>query len=149
MKTTYLLLAFFLLLLISCKKEEPISYNQTDMWNCHHEGTWNAASTRIVLLGEWELEYVICGGRGGITGGEPQVDLTIEFKSDNTLTVTLNRTITQTASWKVVEGDADLYELDVEPFVSEIHGRILFCGSTVEFNDSYLDGCDNYFSRKN
>jgi len=76
-------------------------------------------------------------------------DLSIRFKSDHTLDVKQMDEGTQTSTWKVVDGDGDLFSVEVEPRVNQLYGRILFCDDRVEFNLSCLDGCDNYFKRNN
>jgi hypothetical protein len=51
------------------------------------------------------------------------------------------------STWRVVDGDADLYELDVEPSLAQLGGRIQFCEDFVLFNATYIDVSDNYFWR--
>ena len=74
--------------------------------------------------------------------------MTIEFKSNSTLDVKENGQITQSSNWKVVNSDADLFAIDVDPPVIQLYGRILFCEKRVKFNNSYIDGNDNYFRIK-
>jgi len=118
------------------------------MWDCHHETSWDSLKTNFTLIGEWEWEYIGCYWFPEGANDEEFKGLTIEFKSDNTLDVKENGQITQTSNWKVVDGDLDLFAIDVEPTVNQLYGRILFCDDRVEFNHSYIDGCDNYFKRK-
>jgi len=136
------------LLLLSCNKEENPPVSQGDMWDCYHELTWDTINTKETLIGEWEWEYIGCFWNPEDANDDEFKGMTIEFKSDNTLEVKDNGQITQTSNWKVVNGDADLFALDVDPTVTQLYGRILFCDKRVEFNDSYIDGCDNYFKRK-
>lgn len=146
---TGLLLALPFLLFTCCKKEEdvpPVHVEQ--LWACHHEMTWDSLSTRNALLGEWEWEFISCYWSPENANGDEFKGLVIHFKSDDTLIVTENGQITQVSSWKVVDGDGDLFELEVNPYVGQLYGRILFCDQKVEFNDSYIDGCDNYFVKK-
>ena len=136
-------ISFFL---FACNKDENSPICQGDMWECHHEMTWDSLKTRNTLIGEWEWEYIRCFWNS-VNDNEFK-GMTIEFKPDGTLDVKENEQITQTSNWKVVEGDADLFAVDVGPSVNQLYGRILFCDERVEFNDSYIDGCDNYFKRK-
>ncbi len=55
---------------------------------------------------------------------------------------------TQTATWTVEHMDEDLFGIKVDPPVIQLYERILFCYDLAEFNDSYIDGCDNYFRKK-
>ncbi|MDZ7936599.1 MAG: hypothetical protein U5M51_16890 [Emticicia sp.] len=136
------------ILLFSCNKEENPPISLGDMWACHHEMTWDTLNTRQTLIGEWEWEYTGCFWTPEDANDDDFKGMTIEFKSDNTLDVRENGQITQTSNWKVINGDVDLFALDVNPTVTQLYGRILFCEERVEFNHSYIDGCDNYFKRK-
>ncbi len=136
------------ILLIACNKEENPPINQGDMWDCHHEMTWDSLITRESLIGEWEWEYIGCYWNPEDANDDEFNGMTIEFKEDNTLDVKENGVITQTSNWEIVNGDADLFSIDVDPTVTQLYGRILFCNERVEFNQSYIDGCDNYFKRK-
>ncbi|MBL7780925.1 MAG: hypothetical protein JNM22_06885 [Saprospiraceae bacterium] len=139
-------IALFLIvqtIMFACNKEK----SQADMWECHHEMTWDSLSTKNALIGVWEWEYINCLNTGN-DDNDKYRGLSIEFKSDNTLNVIENGQVTQTSHWKVVEGDADLFEIDADPSITQLYGRILFCDKRVEFNHSYIDGCDNYFTRK-
>lgn len=136
------------ILSIACNKEENPPISRGDIWECHHERTWDSLSTKEALIGEWEWEYVRCFWSPDDANGNEFDGLTIEFKQDNTLDVKENGQITQTSNWKVVDGDADLFAIDADPAVAQLYGRILFCEDRVEFNDSYIDGCDNYFKRR-
>lgn len=137
-----------LILLLACNKEENPPISQGDMWNCHHKLTWDTLSTTKALIGKWEWEYIGCFWNPEDGNNDDFIGMTIEFKSDNTLDVKENGQLTQTSNWKVVIGDVDVYALYVDPKVNQLYGRILFCDERVEFNDSYIDGCDNYFKRK-
>jgi len=134
-------------ILFSCNKDENPPILQGEMWDCHHERTWDSLKTKNTLIGKWEWEYVGCFWSPEDDNENEFKGLTIEFKSDNTLDVKESGNIIQTSNWKVVSGDADLFALDVDPIVTQLYGRILFCGQRLEFNDSYIDGCDNYFKR--
>jgi hypothetical protein len=141
------LILTFSILLFSCVKENP-PINQREIWDFHHKMTWDTLSTKKTLIGEWEWEYIGCFWNPDCANYNDFKGMTIEFKSDNTLHVRENGRITQTMNWKVVKGDADLFRLDADPGVFQLNGRILFCDERVEFNHSYIDGCDNYFKRK-
>ena len=131
---------------VACNEDEDLFMKEADMWNCHHEKTWDESSTTAALVGVWDWEYGGC--YEGPSDDKKFKGLTIEFKSDNTLEVIENGKLIQTSNWQVVDGDADLYALDVDPRVNQLYGRILLCGDRVEFNASYRDGCDDYFKRK-
>ena len=115
--------------------------------NCFHKTTWNEESIRDALLGRWEWNYISCW--------TPDIDhygyysgLTIEFRSDSTLTVFEKDTIIQNSVWHVIEHDAYDYYLDVEPFHSSLEGILSICDEWVVFNNSATDLCINYFRKK-
>lgn len=148
-------LILLITMLFSCDKETdtlnsqykpPIS--QSDMWACHHKEVWDTLRTHTQLIGEWEWEYIGCFWTPEKANNEDFEGMTIEFKASNELIVKQNGEIIQESHWRIIDGDADLYALHVEPGVTQLYGRILFCGDRVEFNNSYIDGCDNYFRRK-
>lgn len=147
-KSIILLLAipFFM---VACNKKGNSSAGQENWWACHHEKAWNATKTKRALIGEWEWEYGgNCDSDSGVFNYSSSKGLTIVFKSDNTLSVKQNGQIIQSSHWEVVDGDADLFALNVEPAVDALYGRILFCDGSVLFDNSYVDGCDNIFKRK-
>ncbi|MFK7970375.1 MAG: hypothetical protein AB8F95_08415 [Bacteroidia bacterium] len=132
-------------ILLSCNKKPPIPH--VDIWACHHETTWDAEKVHHTLLGKWEWQFVTCSRTLENLKGDEFEGLEIEFKPDSTLDVIENGEITQTSTWKVVNGDVHLFAVKAEPSVSQLRGRILFCEEKVEFNHGYIDGCDNYFER--
>ena len=73
--------------------------------------------------------------------------MTVEFKSDSTLEVKVNGATTQSSTWEIVNLGDSQFEINADPVVPQLHGRILFCEDRVLFYDSYIDGCDNYFKR--
>ncbi len=147
-KQPFILLWAITFVLVACNKDENSPISQGDMWDCHHKTAWNLLKTKNALIGKWEWVYTGCFWSPENANGDEFKGLTIEFKPNNTLEVKENGQTIQTSTWKVVDGDADLFALDVTPNVNQLYGRILFCDERVEFNDSYIDGCDNYFERK-
>jgi len=149
MKITNLLIFLTLgitIILFACNKNSPIS--QTDIWDCHQKTSWDSLKINNTLIGKWEWKFIGCFWNPEDDNDDEFKGLTIEFKSDNTLNVVENGQTIQTSNWKVVNGASDLFAIDVAPRVAQLYGRILFCDDRVEFNNSYIDGCDNYFERK-
>ena len=141
-----LIISLTLIFWLQSCEDTPI--DQSYIWNCHHEISWDLITTSNNLIGDWEWEYIECYSNIEDANKFVYKGLLIEFKSDNTLDVKVSGQIIQTSNWKLVHGDADLFAIDVDPRVPQLYGRILFCNDRVEFNDSYIDGCDNYFTRK-
>jgi hypothetical protein len=141
--STLLLLGFF-----SCNKAEKPPIKKDKIWDCHHEETWDAFKIKNSLIGEWEWEFISCWANQEDANSNEFIGLTIEFKSDSTLLVKEDGQLAQTSNWKVVEGDGDLFAIEATPSIRQLNGRILIGDDRVLFNDSYIDGCDNYFKRK-
>ena len=143
---------FYLLsivVLISCQdkiQEPPII--QSDMFACHRTLEWDEIKTRDALIGIWDLEFIGCYFYDPYTAYVIDMGISIEFMPDSTLIVRLKDSITQVSVWQIVDGDGDLFELDEEPFVQQLGGRIWFCDNRVEFNESYRDICDHWFVKK-
>jgi hypothetical protein len=135
-----------LLVTLSCQSSvapDTLFGNQQSIWDCHHRNTWSSQKVANQLLGRWQWRYVSCELLQSAT---QYAGLEIIFAPDKTLTVRENGVVKQNARWEVVPTD-NIWGLAVQPAVSQLHGRILFCDQTVEFNSSYIDGCDNYFVR--
>lgn len=118
------------------------------MWECHHDSIWDEIKTRNALLGIWNFEFIGCYYSSIHTAYVTDRGISIEFKPDSTLIVRTKDSITQVSTWQVVDGDADLFQLEVEPFVDQLWGIILICDNRVEFNQSYADICDHWFKKK-
>lgn len=127
-------------------QDPPIS--QGDMWICHQNAVWDSVATINHLIGEWEWEYIRCFWNPEDGNYDDFKGLSIDFKSDNTLDVKMDGLVTQSSAWSIEGSNENLFVIRVEPIVLQAVGQILFCDNRVEFNDSYVDGCDNYFTRK-
>ena len=132
----------------SCNIGNKPPKSQGDMFDCHQQSNWDSLSVSNELIGEWEWEHISCYWNPDDDNDNEYRGLTIEFNEDQSLIVREEGLITQASSWKVVDGDANLYALEVDPRVIQLYGRILICDDLLEFNDSYIDGCDNYFRKK-
>ena len=149
-------------LFTTCNQEEPSPDEETscneaaapppaelNLWACHRTVTRDSVATESALLGEWDWEYISCFWKTEKANGEDFKCLSLEFKADHTLIVKESGKITQTSRWKIFRGDPDAFVIKTEPLVPQVVGRIMFCADVLEFNDSYVDGCDNYFRKGN
>ena len=136
------------LILFACKKEETPPISLTEMWDCHSQTAWDSLKTKKALIGEWEWEYIQCAWSPKGPNGYEYKGLTIEFKSDNSLTVKENGQTIQLSNWRVVDGDLGYFALSVDPEVAQFSGRILVCDDNLVFNSSHIELCDNYFKRR-
>jgi hypothetical protein len=157
MKTTLKFSLSMLLIaaiVLSCRhqKEEvdpPYLAPPPNLIACHNAVTWDSAAIQNVLIGEWNWEYIRCFWSPEKTNYDDFKGTTIEFNSDGTLVVTENGQTTQTSTWNVISAGNGSFAINTTPNVYLVYGRILYCDDRVEFMDSYVDGCDNYFKRKN
>lgn len=145
--------AFFVLLisvgLLSCSKDEVNPpFDPSSMWNAHQEKEWDSVAVARQLQGQWKWVYNYCcpegaKQKGSNTEGE---GLYIRFYEDSRLEVYKNDKLIQESSWSLYLKDGEnLYGLKLEPAVSQLYGRILFKKDYVLFNNSYIDGEDNFF----
>lgn len=139
---------------ISCIKEkDPVVIQAPpitlpNMLECHRMVSWDSLTIHTQLLGKWEWEYIQCYWKPEEGNYQDFQGLLVEFKSDNTLEVKVNGQTTQTSIWQVINLNDGNFSINVNPIVVQLPGRILFCTERVLFSDSYTDGCDNYFKRK-
>jgi len=144
------IIVLFVFTIISCDKEDisqrPMS--QTNIWNCYNDSEWTNLKIRDELIGSWKWIYsesYLAQDKGRNTENENTL---IEFFNDSTLNVIVDGELKNTTKWIVTSKDGDLYGLKLDSSVTSLlYGRILICGEIVEFNNSYIDGSDNYFER--
>lgn len=144
----YLYLSVCLAILFaSCEEAEVNSeFNSSDYWAAHHLQQWDSTSTANNLLGTWTWKYnVCCPFTKGFEGvKKDKENLKVKFTT-NTIEVVQNGEITQTSNWSINRKNEALYGLEMDNPIHQLYGRILFSDNKVLFNDSYLDGADNYF----
>ena len=139
-----------MLFILSCEKEDvpkrPIS--QTDIWNCYNDSEWSELRVRNQLIGKWKWIYsenFWAPDEGWNTESENTL---IEFSNDSTLGIIVNGNLENTTKWMVTHKDGDLYGLEMDSTITTLlYGRILVCGEILIFNNSYIDGSDNYFKK--
>ena len=142
-----------MLLATGCKKDkaekeiEFIPPTQMEMWDCHTQTVWHLQTVFDELVGKWKWIYqesFWAPGEGSNTEDENTI---IEFRQDSVLNVFVNNQIVGTTNWIVIQIDPPLFNVSTDSIISQLPGRILFCDDLVEFNNSYIDGNDNYFKR--
>ena len=135
--------------IFSCDKEDITSrpMSQSEIWTCYNQIDWNDNKIRDELIGKWKWIYTEsywAPEKGRNTENE---NTQIEFFNDSTLHVLVGGEIKNTTKWTFIPKDGELYGLELDSSVSQLYGRILICGEIIEFNNSYIDGSDNYFER--
>lgn len=147
MKNLFLVLVL-ILFCISCDKEDisekPMS--QTDIWNCYNDSEWSEVKVKDAIIGKWEWIYsenYWVYNEGWNTEKE---NIIIEFFNDSSLQISENGKIIGTTNWTIKPKNGELYGLELDSLITTLlYGRILICGETLECNNSYIDGSDNYF----
>jgi hypothetical protein len=147
-KISFALIIAFVLLKIACTQDDlqNIPISQTQIWNCYQSKTWTKDKVFNLLVGRWQWVYSenYSEGTGNSTKSENMI---VEFFTDSTLLVTVNNRLGDTTKWIIVPKDGDLFGLQSDSSINQLQGRILNCGDVLEFNNSYIDGIDNYFER--
>ncbi|MBX2962506.1 MAG: hypothetical protein KF687_08340 [Cyclobacteriaceae bacterium] len=134
----------------SCDNYYHPKYNLQATWKCHYDQDLSYESTKTRIAGLWEWRYVICCGETSkpYQNSTESKGLQIEFNADGTGSLNVNNT-TKEFTWDIDLKGTNLYGFSTTPFISQIHGRLLFCDNIMMCNTSYLDGSDNFFEKIN
>lgn len=119
------------------------------MIECHEEDNWPSFKPKEALLGEWEWNYIYCYGNPDDANGNDFKGMDIEFKPDNTVDVKISGQVMSTANWEISTRNSSNFSIVTTPPITQLRGRVVFCGKKLLFHHSYIDQCDNYFERKN
>ena len=139
-----------ILCLTNCNKNDSdlVPINQATMFNCHNKQQWNETSVANALIGKWKWIYSESYWALGDGKSTESRNIMLEFFSYSTMRLTEDGTLNGEAKWIVGIKDVDSYGIGLDTAITGlVHGRIFFCGNLVEFNNSYIDGSDNYFKR--
>ena len=147
MRKVYLAACLVGSIFLACNKDPNPSQSRADIMACNEKNGWDSNKAVEAVIGEWDWIYFSCFYNGGIDQHEAYKGLSILFKSDMTLVVKQDGQVTQTSTWNVVSSETEYLVIEADPYVTQLSGRILFCDDLVEFNQSYIDGCDNYLER--
>lgn len=109
-----------------------------------YKSVWDSTTIRTALIGKWQREFIRCFWQPEKANSEDFKNLTIEFKTNDSLTVYTGYQITQMSSWPVTKQFDGFVKLSLCTFIPQLLGNILLCGNRVVFYDSYVDGCNNF-----
>lgn len=127
----------------ACKKEQ-IDVNS--FIQCHNIQNLDSTAISNKLVGSWEWVKTYCANSGKPKKADRTLVLT--FNSNATFTLVENSNPIAQGIWKLKIVDNNLWGLDLTTLSNYLYGRIFFCDNQVLFNNSYVDGCDNLFTRK-
>ena len=131
--------------LISCKKEK---LDINSFWQCNQSQNLDTTAISSKLFGSWNWSKQICGdGAGKVKNADKNIKVT--FRTDRSFSLDENATSLTRGTWKLKQVDGKSWGLDLSSTSEYLYGRILFCNNQVLFNDSYIDGCDNLFTKSN
>jgi hypothetical protein len=139
-----ILLAVIFIGLSSCKKRETDTEN---FWECHKSQNLDSLSISNKLIGSWEWQKRLCFWANREEPADKNIKLTIN--SNGRFSVSEAGSVITQGNWRLMVVDIGMWGLDLTVESEYLYGRILFCGSKLLFNDTYIDGCDNTFSRIN
>lgn len=145
LRLSFFLFNIVLISLTSCTQDELIGYQLDEYYECYEDDNWSVLAIRDALEGEWALDYVDCFN-GSINSRESE-GITIRFNDDSRVIVRDNGNEIEQASWQVFNVFGDYYELETEPFLDYTFGIILICNNQLVFNGSFIDACDQYYSK--
>lgn len=155
MKTMPLALLAAILLVISCKKnteQADVSFQQPpvsvdSMQRCHNLIALDSAAIRSALLNQWNWEFIKCYWNPEDANGSEYKGLSILFKANDSLELMQNSTVIQRAHWQLSRLGDGYFKLVTNPFVIYLPGKVMLCNNRLLMYDTYVDGCDNYFTK--
>lgn len=156
-KLPFSLMAFILLTLISCQKEElQKELTNQELWNCHTAEALSEAALKQRLIGTWNWKNKACPfNPNDVPTDTEHAGLSAEFKSDNSLTIKQDEEIVFQTTWSLIESETAVhvppipsYQLRTDLFVDQFLGVIVLCEDELLFMSSYIDGCDNRFEKE-
>ena len=134
---------FIVATLASCKKEK---LDINSYWVCNKSLNLDSVAISGKIIGLWVWTKQSCFEAGETKAANKNINVT--FKPDHTFVVNENTNILSQGTWKLVLLDNNQWGFAVPSLSDYLYGRILFCGNEVLFNNSYIDGCDNLFTKE-
>ena len=149
MKVLYRILILTLITsILSCNKEDAAQkhMSQTEIWECYNNTQWSEVKIKKELIGKWKWVYTENYWNPDKGRNTENENTLLELLSDSTLNVIVNGKLEHTTQWIVSHRDGTLFGLELDSSITTlVLGRILICKDNVLFNNSYIDGSDNYF----
>jgi len=130
--------------LTSCKKDK---LDINSFWQCNQSQNLDTTAISNKLSGSWTWTKQSCFGAGKVKAADRNIKVT--FANNHTFSVTENSNFITQGTWKLTQVDGNSWGLDISSPSEFLYGRLLFCDNQVLFNDSYIDGCDNLFTKSN
>jgi hypothetical protein len=130
--------------LTTCRKDK-IDVNS--FWECNQSQNLDSLAITGKLIGSWKWSKQACFWTGQTKSSNKNILAT--FKNDQTFSISGDTNTRSQGTWRIVKVDFSSWGLDLSSSSEYLYGHILFCGNQVLFNDSYRDGCDNLFVRRN
>ena len=130
----------------SCTKD--LDKLKKNLYDCHNETTWDSTQIVNALKGEWEWDIMTCYFNPDAENEEEYAGISVSFLDNNQLEVKENGVVTQTLDWTVSSDNFGNFRIEMDPRLDYFYGYILICDNDLSFNNSDLDGCDNYFKLK-
>ncbi|MEM8487654.1 MAG: hypothetical protein AAF564_19035, partial [Bacteroidota bacterium] len=153
-KTVGFILAVFFLLPACDQQVDPLSElaippDGQMLRACNDQKMWSAALLRESLVGEWRWYYTYNGFTPNAARNTLERNTVVTLNSDSTLQVMEAGETTYTTRWSVENVYEDLYGLETTSSTPFTLGHINLCDDLLEFDDSNIDGDNNFFVRTN
>ena len=141
-KMKYFLILTICLITFSCKKAK-----KDTLWECDNVQFLDSATISNKIIDSWVWTKQLCGdGNAGVITATKNIKIT--FNANATFIVYQNSAILTQGNWSLILVDINAWGFNLTSLSEYLYGRILFCNNQVMFNDSYIDGCDNVFSKE-
>jgi hypothetical protein len=126
----------------SCTKDSNIKTDIQRLWDCNASQHYDSTKLAGKLIGSWQWSEMSSEG----VSKPKDKNVTVTFTSGK-FSVAENFTVVTRGNWQLKKVDNDILGLSMDTPSVFLYGRILICDDEVLFNDSYIDGADNFFSR--
>ena len=127
---------------VACKEPE---LNIQSFWDCHHSRSLDTSAISGKLIGSWLWSRQSCFTTGKTIKADKNIK--VVFNANRRFKVYENTTEMTSGTWGLKSSDSGTWELELSSGSRYLNGRILLCDNHVLFNNSYIDGCDNAFTK--
>ena len=146
MKNLFFVLGIMLFSLNACEESSlRKEYNVQDFSSDHASQSWDSTSTANKLIGSWQWVYTESCVEGNLTGeGKTSEEFIVEIRSTE-IRIYRQDEFVESTGWSLEIEDGSYFGINTQSGIHQLRGRILFSGDRILFQNSYLDGTDNYF----
>lgn len=140
----------FIVMFGACQeKEDPFSMpDMNELWTCNEAENWDEQTLQEALIGEWKWMKSVNPWFPDAPNPADSMTVVIAFHADGNMQFIEEGNTEFTTGWDLVVEDWSLLGVQLDTIATDLlYGRILLCNDILLFNNSYIDGADNYFKK--